>query len=168
MLFRSAAPVRGWAVQLLNEERDATPAVVAKFAAMARTDLSAPVRLKLASALQRLAPNDRWEIAGALATRAEDAADHNLPKMIWFAVEPLAAAEPKRALALAANARIPLVTRFIVRRATAAQAFEAALAAIAGATDAGLRRDLLEGFRDRKSTRLNSSHVSESRMPSSA
>jgi putative membrane-bound dehydrogenase-like protein len=148
LLDHPAAPVRGWAVQLLNEDRTATPAAVTKFAAMARTEPSATVRLKLASALQRLAPGDRWEIAGALAARAEDAEDHNLPKMIWFAVEPLAAAEPARALALAANARLPLVTRFIARRATAAQAFDAVIAAIAAAPDAGLRRTLLEGFRD--------------------
>ncbi|MFM9031531.1 MAG: dehydrogenase, partial [Opitutaceae bacterium] len=88
LLEHPAAPVRGWAVQLLTEDGAAPAAARLKFAAMARAETAANVRLKLASALQRLAPADRWEIAGALAARAEDAGDHNLPKMIWFAVEP--------------------------------------------------------------------------------
>lgn len=148
LLDHPAAPVRGWAVQLLSEDGPPPAAARVKFAAMARTETAATVRLKLASALQRLAPGDRWEIAGALAARAEDADDHNLPKMLWFAVEPLAAAEPARALALAAASRLPLVTRFIARRATAAQAFDAVLAAIPAATGGAARHTLLEGFRD--------------------
>ena len=148
LLEHPAAPVRGWAVQLLSEDGPAPAAARAKFAAMARVETAATVRLKLASALQRLTPGDRWEIAGALAARGEDADDHNLPKMIWFAVEPLAAIEPARALALASASRLPLVTRFIARRATAAQAFDAVLAAISAAPGDGTRRTLLEGFRD--------------------
>ena len=148
LLDHPAAPVRGWAVQLLSEDGPAPAPARAKFATMARAETAATVRLKLASALQRLAPGDRWEIAGALAARAEDAEDHNLPKMIWFAVEPLAAAEPARALALASASRLPLVTRFVARRATTAQAFDAMLAAISAAPADAMRRTLLEGFRD--------------------
>src|SRR3712207_6968610 len=36
-------------------------------------------------------PADAWPVALALAGRAEDANDHNLPAMIWFGAEPLVA-----------------------------------------------------------------------------
>ena len=63
--------VRGWAVQLLTEDRTASPALVARFARMAREDRSPVVRLYLASALQRLAPESRWAVAdGLLLARA--------------------------------------------------------------------------------------------------
>ena len=63
-----------------------------RFAELARTDPSPVVRLYLASALQRLPLENRWEILAGLVGHAEDAADHNLPLMYWYAAEPLAAA----------------------------------------------------------------------------
>ena len=46
---------------------------------MALTDPSGLVRLVLASTLQRLPVQRRVELAQALLSRVEDAADHNLP-----------------------------------------------------------------------------------------
>ena len=40
--------------------------------------------------------------------------------------------------------------------------------AAVGRLKEGAERELLERYRDRKSTRLNSSHIQKSRMPSSA
>ena len=77
------------------------------------------VRLALASALPRLPLAQRWEPAEALLQHAEDAADHNLPQMLWFAVEPLVPSDPPRALALAARCKIPLVAQNIARRTAA-------------------------------------------------
>ena len=57
----------------------------------------------------------RWGIVEALAAHGEDAADHNLPLMVWYAAEPLAAEDPARALALAAKAKLPLLA-FMARR----------------------------------------------------
>ncbi len=138
--------VRGWAVQLLAEDRAPSSAVRARFAGMARDDASPVVRLYLASALQRLAHDDRWPIADALLSHAEDAVDHNLPKMIWLGVEPLVESDPGRALALAGRSRIPLVTRFIARRAADADALDLLVTTL-GTVEAG-HADLLEGTRD--------------------
>jgi putative membrane-bound dehydrogenase-like protein len=74
------------------------------------------IRLALASALQRLPLEDRWPIAEALIAHGEDAKDHNLPQMYWYAIEPLVPANPERALALAAKSQIPLVAQHIARR----------------------------------------------------
>ncbi len=44
--------------------------------------------------------------------------DHNLPLMYWYAAEPLAEADPERALAfgLSCGKTIPLVRDFMLRR----------------------------------------------------
>src|SRR5690606_37383724 len=98
--------VRAWAVQLLAEGRQPSAAARARFAEMARDDESAVVRLYLASALQRLVPDERWPIAEALVTHAEDADDHNLPKMIWLGIEPLVAQDPALALERLSRGRL--------------------------------------------------------------
>jgi hypothetical protein len=108
--------VRGWAVRLLLEDRKASAAVLARLAEMANGDASAWVRLALASGLQRLPLEQRWAIAEGLAGHDEDAKDANLPLMLWYSVEPLAAADPERAAKLLARTRIPLVRQNIARR----------------------------------------------------
>jgi len=42
---------------------------------------------------------DRWTVLEHLTRHAADANDHNLPLMYWYAAEPLAEADPERALA---------------------------------------------------------------------
>jgi hypothetical protein len=116
LLTDPAEPVRVWAVRLLVDGRCISQGVRDKFAALARHERAAAVRLALASALQRLPLADRWSVAAALAARAEDATDANLPLMIWYGVEPLVSADPERAATLLAGARIPLVRRYIARR----------------------------------------------------
>ncbi|MBI4622533.1 MAG: PmoA family protein, partial [Verrucomicrobia bacterium] len=124
-LLDHAAPyIRAWAVQLLCEDLEPGASALKKFAAMARSDSSPIVRLYLAAALQRLPHAERWALAERLVQHAEDAADHNLPKMIWFAVEPLVMENPAKALELATRGAIPLVSQFIARRATAGQQLE--------------------------------------------
>jgi putative membrane-bound dehydrogenase-like protein len=107
------------------------------------------VRLALTSALQRLPIDDRWEIAGALAARGEDADDPNIPLMLWYAVEPMVSAAPDRALRLAWEARIPLVRRFIARRYASLAGDRAQLSelirAIAASDAPAIQADLLEG-----------------------
>ena len=67
------------------------------------------------SALQRMDHAARWTIAGELMMHGEDAADHNLPKMLWLAVEPLVKENP--ALALERAAREPRSAGGAVHRA---------------------------------------------------
>ncbi|MEQ9377206.1 MAG: PmoA family protein [Imperialibacter sp.] len=137
--------VRAWAVQLLSEEK-ASGEAVNKFTTMAKSDKSAVVRLYLASALQRIQPEQKWAIAEALMSHAEDVEDHNLPKMIWFGTEPLVAENPDRALQLAAKSKIPMLAEYIARRAVDADATEKLIAAIGKKPETML--SMLEGMRN--------------------
>ena len=82
---------------------DKHPQALERFARLAESDSSAVVRLYLASALQRLDLDRRWPIAKSLVGHAEDREDHNLPLMLWFGIEPLVAADPRRALRRRSN-----------------------------------------------------------------
>jgi putative membrane-bound dehydrogenase-like protein len=108
--------LRAWAVQLEAEPQQVRPAAKAKFVELARSDPSPVVRLYLASACQRLPLDDRWSIVERLAGHAEDAGDPNLPLMIWYAAEPMAAADLPRAVTFMKDARIPLLREFMSRR----------------------------------------------------
>ena len=99
--------VRSWGVQLATETPFAPRVPVARLEELARTDPSATVRLALASALPALTDAVRWEVVTSLAQHGEDADDRFLPKMVWFGLAPLAAADPARALELAQRTRLP-------------------------------------------------------------
>ena len=119
MLEHSDENLRWWAVQLLCEEKKVPARLLQRFAAMARDDKSPFVRLSIASALQRLPLAHRWTIAERLASHAEDAADANLPLMIWYAIEPAVQEDRTRALDFARTTKIPRLREFIVRRLAA-------------------------------------------------
>ena len=140
--------IRSWAIQLLCEDRNAPAAALEKFASMAVGDTSALVRLHLASALQRVRSDAAWSIAEGLVAHGEDAGDHNLPKMIWFGIEPLVAVDPMRGLQLISKARIPLLRNYTARRAAHEDALESIVAAAGKTQDVDVRRDLLEGALD--------------------
>jgi hypothetical protein len=111
--------VRAWAIHLLCEGGTPSAAVMGKFAEMARGDSSAVVRLHLVSALQRVGVGERLPVLQGLLTRGEDAGDANIPLMLWYAAEPIVAADPARGLALVAKSKIPVVREFLARRVTA-------------------------------------------------
>lgn len=116
LLGNPSEHLRWWAVTLLVEDRGVSPAVLHRFAQMAKNDPSAFVRLALASALQRLPPSSRWEVAAALAAHAEDAVDPNLPLMLWYGIEPAVASDPARATQFLPRCAFPQVRQFIARR----------------------------------------------------
>ncbi|MBA4148145.1 MAG: c-type cytochrome [Verrucomicrobia bacterium] len=114
--------VRAWTVQLLIEGSRSSSDLVAignELVRMAREDKSPIVRLYLASALQRLPVDQRWDVLEALYNHSEDAGDHNIPLMVWYAAEPLAALDTKRALLMAEKAKLPNILSFTVRRTAA-------------------------------------------------
>jgi HEAT repeat protein len=116
--------IRAWAIQLICERGEPGADVLARFAEMAAKDPSPVVRLYLASAMQRVAPERRWDTLTALLQHAEDAADHNLPLMYWYATEGAVGADPKRGAQLLAQSKIPLVRQYIARRiASTSKAF---------------------------------------------
>jgi putative membrane-bound dehydrogenase-like protein len=116
LLRRPEESVRAWTIQLLCEGGRPSDAVLRQFLLMAQGDESPVVRLYLHAALQRLPLEDRWDLYAALLRRAEDAADHNIPLMGWYGGEPLAAADPERALGLALDAQLPRLLEFTTRR----------------------------------------------------
>lgn len=138
--------VRAWAIQFLCEDAQPATDVTGQFAQMAVSDPSPVVRLYLASALQRLDSNAKWAIAKGLLTHAEDAQDHNLPKLIWFGIEPLVKDNAAKALELAAGSKVPMVTQFIARRLVDADQINT-LVATAGKSTSN-RVDILTGMRD--------------------
>jgi putative membrane-bound dehydrogenase-like protein len=142
--------VRGWGVQLALDDRQASPAVLARLESLAQDDPSSWVRLSLAAALQRLPLAGRWAIAERLIAHSEDAADVNLSLMIWYGVEPLVPADTERAIDLAQRARIPLIRQYIARRmATQAQPAElAALVRLLSKGDDALRERVLLGVHE--------------------
>ncbi len=172
LLQSEHAYVRAWTVQLLCENlgesgigrtsitaipngredgssgRAPSPAVLDALMRLARQDESPVVRLYLTSAAQRLAPDQRWDILAALQARGEDAGDHNLPLLNWYAFEPLVAADHQRALQLAFDAKLPRMLEFTARRAASLNqpdAMNAVVATLARATDDAPRLAMLTG-----------------------
>jgi putative membrane-bound dehydrogenase-like protein len=141
--------LRSWAIQFTCEDGKASENALKAMAKMARSDKSPVVRLYLASAMQRLGPAARWDVVEGLCGHAEDAKDHNLPLMVWYAAEPLAAINANRALAMAAAAKLPNILDFTVRRTAALntpEAFASITKALDKAVDDARRLDILNGL----------------------
>lgn len=111
--------IRSWSVQLLTEDKQVSPEALKKFTEMAQNDQSAMVRLYLASGMLRLDPAQRWDVVDALMQKEEDKDDHNLPLMVWYAAEPLAALDMKRALQMAEKAKLPKILPYTIQRVAA-------------------------------------------------
>lgn len=150
--------LRAWSVQLALEDRAPSERLLARLAALARDDPSAVVRLYLASALQRLEPDSRWELGAALAGRAEDGDDPNLAHLVWFGLAPLVELDPARALALAEGAALARVAGWIARRAAqldgARDELVAALGRARGEWLAALLAEAARALEDRRGLRL--------------
>jgi putative membrane-bound dehydrogenase-like protein len=108
--------IRSWAIQLLTEDKSVSTATLERLVAMAKNDNSSLVRLYLAAGMQRLAFVERWAVLDALVQKAEDADDHNIPLMLWYAAEPLAALDADKALALAEKAKTPKLMTYMIQR----------------------------------------------------
>lgn len=136
--------VRGWAIRLELDDKQASDGVLTRLVKISTSDPSPVVRLHLASALQRLPHDKRWDIAAGLLSHAEDAKDANIPLMVWYGIEPAIGADQSRAMALLKDAKLPLVREFIARRL----ALEPGpLVKLLGETnDDDLQRDVLRGL----------------------
>ncbi len=110
--------IRWWAVKLIADEGPAK--FKSDLERMAKTEPTSFVRLGIASALQRLKPEDRFSIAEALLEHGEDSDDQNLPLMIWYALGPAIETNPRRGTELLKRCRVPLLRQFIARRLAAA------------------------------------------------
>lgn len=122
--------IRAWVVRILTDEqpmdtilgpRDSampeplSSEVFSAFLGRAGKDPSGLVRLALASALQRLPLDQRSALGKVLASRPEDAGDHNLPAMVWYGISPLAEKDPESLVKIAATTQWPDLLRWIAR-----------------------------------------------------
>ncbi len=122
--------VRAWAIQLLcdssqlNGFQDASGSkqptvdreILKKLIVMSVQDPSPIVRLYLASAIQRMPFDDRWSILQGLVSHADDTSDNNLPRMAWFALEPMVPQHPGKALSLVTAGKMPVLAEHVARR----------------------------------------------------
>jgi putative membrane-bound dehydrogenase-like protein len=109
--------IRVWAVKALSEQTSVSDNTQQILSDVARDETSACVRLALASLMQRVSGELRWNLASALLQHEEDTDDANLPLMYWYGIEPLIDDDIVRFVSLALRTRIPLVTQFAARRA---------------------------------------------------
>ena len=114
-------------------------------------EMSALVRLNLASALQRIPIETRWPMAEALAVHGEYAASRDHTLLLWYGLEPLVPRDRGRAASLLERCPSTMICRFIARRLIAADA-DGGLAALMPALQArpesypAFHRDVLDGI----------------------
>ena len=104
-----------WAIRLESEPHP-KPQPSDGLVRLAGTHESPIVRRTLASVAQRVPAAERWDMLAGLVSHSDDAADHNLPYLYWYALEPLVAADPARGLALAEKAKVPQLLPWAARR----------------------------------------------------
>jgi putative membrane-bound dehydrogenase-like protein len=151
LLQNDSAFVRAWTLQLALEDRRTSDTLVRTMAVLAEKDRSPVVRLYLASALQRLPLDQRWDVLTNLLAHAEDASDPNLPFLYWYAAEPLGEKDPGRALKLAAGAKLPRLLPFMARR-VASEATPVAMSLVvntlASESDPARQHAVLQGINE--------------------
>ena len=145
-LLTDAWPIDSVDGPMLHRLPPSDPELRDRFVGMARTDSSGLVRLALASTLQRMPLADRPVLASALAARAEDARDHNLPRLVWFGIMTLKAEK----LAVAEATEWPNLLRYLARSLVDDPALVDKVLSLASrhAQKSGpLLKGLLEGFK---------------------
>ena len=126
--------VRLWTVRLLGDAMKVSPKIAGKLAALAATEPNLEVRGQLASTAKRLPAKDALPIVRNLLARDEDADDHRLPLLLWWAIEAKAETDREAVVQLFGDPalwRRPLVLKHILERIMRRYAA------------AGTRRDLL-------------------------
>lgn len=116
--------LRAWSIQLLCEKPGQGDAIKASLDAVAARESSPVVRLYLASAMQRLSMENRWNILGSLLSMTQDSNDHNIPLMLWYAMEPMVEKDPARVLELVEGSDFSLINHFTARRLVDGNRFE--------------------------------------------
>jgi putative membrane-bound dehydrogenase-like protein len=159
--------VRAWSIRLLTDalpldtiqsrrggpEGNVDADLLALLTRHAREDRSGLVRLVLASTLQRLPVAHRAELAAPLLAHAEDAADHDVPLLVWYGLIPLGDTDPSALERLAETCALPTTRRLIARRlAESIETTSDPLASLIGCAaesgSASFQADILGGMAD--------------------
>jgi putative heme-binding domain-containing protein len=152
--------VRAWTIQIAFESRENLARLVREATEqnlrpdpsiyeLAENDPSPVVRLYLAAAAQRAPEEVRARLVRTLLQRSEDAGDHNIPLMLWVALDPLAADYPQESLASALETKLPKILNFTTRRVAALDTAEARdlVAQKIGATENSVKQlEMLTGL----------------------
>ncbi|MDF1858706.1 MAG: FG-GAP-like repeat-containing protein [Verrucomicrobiales bacterium] len=105
--------IRGWAIQIAVANEGTLPRLIE----MSKTEESLVVRRYLASKLQTLPLEQRWELARGLIAHGRSERDRNIPYLTWYGIAPLVEADPGRALELVSRTSWPMLKDFLTRRA---------------------------------------------------
>jgi putative membrane-bound dehydrogenase-like protein len=87
LMSHGDAPVRLWAVRLLQPATPMQPALAGKLVSLARSEPDPEVRSELANTAARLEPGLARAILQELIRRPEDLADKQVPLRIWWTLE---------------------------------------------------------------------------------
>ena len=109
--------VRSWAVRLLVDGQTSSEGVLEQLAGMTESEDSWLVQVTLASAIQRVSDEQRWQLASALARKVSADSEANLQRMIWYAIESEVPRNSRRSVALATQTS-PKIRQWIARRLT--------------------------------------------------
>ncbi|MBM3847100.1 MAG: c-type cytochrome, partial [Verrucomicrobia bacterium] len=136
--------IRGWAIQLLAEPKGRDVAIENSLIELATKEPDASVRLRLASAIQRVSDPAGWRLTSALAQRMEDVADRNLPLLVWHGAGALMARDIPAGLMLASETAWPWLAEFCYWRAASLSmpGLEGAIGSLADQDEAILTRRL--------------------------
>lgn len=107
--------VRKWAVRLLFDHGAPSPEALNKLIELAKTEHSKIVRLYLASGLQKLDFDDRWELAKALVWKIEEAEDKNIPLIVWYGIKDAVAENHAAGLDFLNSCSFGKLHNFVVR-----------------------------------------------------
>ena len=110
--------VRAWAVRLLADRQITDSGILERLRTHARTESSGLVLTYLASALQRLAGDDRLDLAEEILKHEIVAKDSRLALMVWYGIESAVLDHPRQALRIARQTSAELIPRHISRRIT--------------------------------------------------
>lgn len=124
LLSQQDENIRAWSIQFLCEKKSVSASTFAKFESLSKTEKSPMVRLYLLSGMQRLALEQRWTVLENLSQKVEDNEDHNIPLMLWYATEPLAAIDANRAIVLAEKSKMPKMLNYMIQRVGAINTLE--------------------------------------------
>ncbi|MGE3780588.1 MAG: PVC-type heme-binding CxxCH protein, partial [Pirellulaceae bacterium] len=104
--------VRGWTVQLAIESLE-IDAIRDQLLTLASSDDSLLVRRYLASALPRVPSALGWQLAATLVAQPENAADRDLPLLLWYGVASLMQDDVPRAMKLGDTQCLPVIRDYL-------------------------------------------------------
>lgn len=108
--------VRTAVVKLIAEHFPNEKSVAQTLNRLASRDSSGLVLTFIASALQKMPADTRFNVAQSLIKRRELANDRVLPLMLWYGLEAVVPKNAEAALKVVADSQMPLVTECITRR----------------------------------------------------